>query len=286
MKTKNNQIIALALGVVLGALTGLLTDNLLLWLSIGIALGAARANTSKCQSNPNEKPYNLNLIARIGGIGYLVIFASGIYANFVVLESMKVSGDKMATFQNLVNDQNSFFVGIASFIVMVLADLILTWSLFALFKVNNYKKSATAAWFRLINVVFFGAALIHLFEVAQLTSTTELLEQNTKLLANQVDLALKEFNRIWLIGLLFFGVHLILLARLMFKHIHIPKFIPTLLIIAGFGYLADSALQLTYSGYNQIKDVSTMLVVLPGIVGELALTFWLLFFKEKKTQNN
>lgn len=229
-----------------------------------------------------KKEQNLKRVALIGGFGYLVIFISGIYANFVVLESLKVAKDEMATFQNFANNREVFFIGIASFIIMVMADLLLTWSLYVFFKPHHHKRSRIAAWFRLINVVFFGAALTQLFEVVQLTKPQELLLKNPDFLSNQVDIALNSFNNIWLIGLLFFGVHLILLACLMFKHIRIPKFIPILLIIAGYGYLADSILQLTYSGYEQISIISTIIVVMPGVVGELSLTFWLLFYKEHK----
>lgn len=282
MENKNIKPIALVLGVMLGVLIGLLTDNLILWLCIGIALGAARANSNKCENKTSKKKHNLKRIALFGGLGYLIIFISGIYANFVVIESLKVFNDKMATFQNFTDNREAFFLGIASFIVMVMADLLLTWCLYGLFKPHHHKGSTNAAWFRLINVIFFGAALNHLFEVVQLTNPQEILLHSPEFLANQVNNALNEFNHVWLIGLLFFGVHLILLARLMLKHIRILRFIPILLMIAGFGYLADSVLQFTYSGYEQISDISTIIVVLPGVVGELSLTLWLLFYKENK----
>jgi hypothetical protein len=40
---------------------------------------------------------SLNNIAKIAGAGYLVIFISGIFANFFVLEGLVVSGDAAAT---------------------------------------------------------------------------------------------------------------------------------------------------------------------------------------------
>jgi hypothetical protein len=39
-------------------------------------------------------------VAIIGGLGYLVIFFTGIFANFFVLEELKVVGDEMATLEN------------------------------------------------------------------------------------------------------------------------------------------------------------------------------------------
>lgn len=282
MKNEYVKPIALALGIIFGALTGILTDNLILWLGIGIALGAARGNSTKCAATGTSKKQNLRSIALIGGFGYLVIFVSGIYANFVVLESLKVANDDIVTFKNFINNRETFITGIFSFVIMVLADLVLTWSLHALFRIHNQKRSAIAAWFRLVNVIFFAVALFHLFEIVQLTNPQELLIHSQEFLANQVDRELSDFSNTWLIGLVFFGVHLILLANLMLKHIRIPKFIPVLLMIAGLGYLVDSVLQFTYFNYQDISEVSVLVVVLPGVVGELSLTFWLLFYKPGK----
>lgn len=234
---------------------------------------------------------NKRKVALIGGIGYLIIFITGIYANFVVLESLKVAGNKLATFQNLSNNQETFKMGIISFVFMLIADVVLTWCLYELFKSFNQRLSKITAWFRLVNVIFFGVALFYLSSVLKLTNPQEIINHGKEYLVNEVNYILVAFNNTWLVGLLFFGIHLVLLATLMFKYIRIPNFIPMLLMIAGAGYLVDSILQFTYTDYKSISEISNTIVVLPGIVGELSLTFWLLFYKsitqiKKINQNN
>lgn len=214
-------------------------------------------------------------LALIGGIGYLIIFITGIYANFNVLESLR--GEEMLeTYHNLKNEQGLFWSGALSFVLMVLADLLLTFILFAVFRLADPKRNALAAFFRLVNVVFFAVALFYLFDVQHylnIRADGPITEMNA---AYMVDHALSMFDTIWLIGLLFFGAHLLLLSKVICNSKLTHKSIPALLFFAGVGYIVDSCLQLFYSEYASIAHISSMIVVLPGLIGELSLTFWLL----------
>lgn len=212
-------------------------------------------------------------VALLGGLGYVVIFITGIFANFFVLEELKVAGDEVATLQNFAD--NSSLVGLAlnAFIAMVIFDVILTWVLYLMFKEKHPKLSLITALFRLINAALFGAALFHFDTILNLISNPV----SSQGAAQELTAALQGFNDIWLIGLVFFGAHLILLSVLLCRSESVGKLIPGLLMIAGIGYLVDTALQFGYSDYASIAEVSALVVVLPGIIGELSLTGWLLF---------
>ncbi len=212
-------------------------------------------------------------ISIIGGIGYVVIFITGIFANFSVLESLRRE-DPISTLNNIQDSNELYLQGVFAFLIMVIADLLLTWVLYRIFKEYSPKRTAITVLFRLINVAFFGAALYFLFDVQSLIPSVALSEVE---LAKQVESSLKMFDKIWLIGLIFFGIHLVLLSNLLCKSKRVRKTISGLLLVAGIGYIIDSCLQLFYSGYESISAVSTFIVVLPGIIGELALTLWLLF---------
>ena len=47
----------------------------------------------------------MKTIARLTGIGYLIIFIAGFYGNFYVLEGLVVQGDVTATFNNITNNE-------------------------------------------------------------------------------------------------------------------------------------------------------------------------------------
>jgi len=90
-------------------------------------------------------------------------------------------------------------------------------------------------------------------------------------------LFLNTFNNTWLIGLVFFGLHLFVLGYLIFKSGYIPRILGILLIVASIGYLIDSFANFLLPNYTEYKDIFLLVVVVPGIIGELSLTFWLLF---------
>jgi hypothetical protein len=221
---------------------------------------------------------SLKNISRVAGIGYLLIFITGIFSNFFVLENIIVSGDASATAKNLVSNDFLYRIGILSFIIMVIVDLILAWALYILFEPVNRNLSLLSSWFRLVNATIFGVALYKLFYVVQLLNGDSFLSVfDLNQLHSLALLSLEAFNDIWLIGLLFFGVHLYFLGHLIIKSVSIPNVIGILLIIAAAGYLIDSLAHFLLSNYDDYKDVFTMIVVIPGIVGELSFTFWLLF---------
>lgn len=218
------------------------------------------------------------IIAKIAGIGYLIIFITGIFSNFFILENLIVSGDATSTFNNFQNNDSLFRIGIFGFIIMVIFDVVLTWALYILLLHVNKNISLLSGWLRLVNCAVFAIALFSLFDVLQFLSGAEYLNAfSADQLYSQVMLSLSSFNYTWLIGLVFFGLHLLVLGYLIFKSEYIPTFIGILLVIAGAGYLVDSFANFLLPNYADYKDIFMMIVLVPGIIGELSLTFWLLF---------
>lgn len=216
-------------------------------------------------------------LSRFTGISYLIIFITGIYANFSVLQSLLVPGDVSATANNIANNEGLFRIGIFSFILMVIFDVLVAWALYVLLKQVNKNLSLLAGWLRLINATIFGVALYNLFGVLQLINGEEYLNLfgAGQLYANVMFL-LDTFNNIWLIGLLFFGLHLAVLGYLIFKSGFIPKIIGILLMIAAVGYLVDSFANFLLPNYTDYQTIFTVIVIVPGVIGELSLTLWLL----------
>ncbi|MBN2175921.1 MAG: DUF4386 domain-containing protein [Bacteroidales bacterium] len=225
-----------------------------------------------------DKPTSLKRISRIAGTGYLIIFITGIFSNFFVIEGLIVPGDPAKTTANIIVSDGLFRFGIFSFLVMVIFDLVLTWALYILLQPVNKNLSLFTAWFRLVNVAIFGMALVHLFAILQLTKDygfLEITEQNW--VNSQVMHSLNMFNDTWLIGLVFFGVHLLFLGYLIHRSGYIPKILGILLIIASIGYLADSFASFMLPDYADFENIFMIIVVITGIVGELSFTLWLLF---------
>lgn len=196
---------------------------------------------------------NPRRLSKIAGISYLVIFFAAIFANFFVLQS--IIKDPLVTIQ-----QNHLMVrfGIMAFIITVVFDVVVAWALYELYKENIL--SGLSTLFRMMHAAIMGVAIFAL--PIALTSTT------AQEILRQVDI----FNTIWLIGLFFFGIHLILLGRILEK----PRFIKVFLVIAGIMYMVDTGAHFLLHNYDDYSSIFLALVAIPSIFGEMALSIWLL----------
>ncbi len=225
---------------------------------------------------------NLRLAFLVSGIGYLLIFISGFYANFAILETMVVPSNAEMTVANFLKDRSELGWGILGFLTMLFFDIILVFSLFFVTKKVSQKLSFVASGFRLLHAICFGIALMCLVEVYRITGYSVGL--NMQSLQNLVMSLLQRFDEIWNMGLLFFGVHLAFLGYLSIKSDLIPKGLGYMLLLAAIGYLMSCSAKLVMPNYNDYEQGLELLVVLFGITGELSFTVWLLMKGLKKVQ--
>jgi hypothetical protein len=220
---------------------------------------------------------DLKRISKLSGIAYLIIFITGIYANFVVLERLVQWDNPTLTVINLSTEKSAFKLAIFGFVIMLIFDLVLVWGLYKLFRPVSRDFTLMASVLRFINVLLFGVALYHLIEVLQIITAIDSITVQNPFLETRVINLLNDFNNIWLIGLLFFAFHLALLAYLVWKSSAVPKWLGVLLMIAAVGYVVDSFAQLLLPNYSDYESFFALAVIVPGVIGELTLTFWLLF---------
>ena len=196
------------------------------------------------------KPRNFALTA---GISYLVIFFAAIFANFFVLEAMKEAPVETIEQQGLM-----VRFGVLAFLITAAFDVVVAWALYELFK--EHYLSGLSTYFRIIHAGLMGLGVFALFGSLQMTSAREILQQ--------IDI----FNIIWLIGLFFFGIHLLLLAQILKR----PKFITIFLSLAGAMYMIDTAAHFLLPNYEDYGSILLLLVAVPSVVGEMSLAVWLM----------
>ena len=220
---------------------------------------------------------SLNKLAVISGISYLIIFFTGFFSNFYVVEGLIIKSDPTQTFNNLINNQFLFRLGILSFVIMVLLDLLLVWTLYYLLESTNKSISLLASLFRLVNAAVFGIALHYLINIANIANSFTTSDfANREQVVSSIMVYTESFNAVWLVGLIFFGIHLLMLGYLVYKSESFNKIIGSLLIVAGIGYLIDSSAYILLRNYNEYKELLSLIVIIPGVVGELSLTILLL----------
>jgi hypothetical protein len=196
---------------------------------------------------------NKRQLALIAGSSYLVIFFAAIFANFFVLES--IQNDPMATIQD---HHIMVRFGILAFLITVVFDVVVAWALQELYKEHGLTVLSTL--FRMMHAAIMAVAVFAL--VVSLSSGSE------QEILRQADI----FNIIWLIGLFFFGIHLILLGNIIGR----PRLIGVFLALAGCMYMVDTGAHFLLPDYDSHATVFLAMVAVPSIVGEMSFSVWLL----------
>ena len=83
--------------------------------------------------------------------------------------------DAAAPFNNITNSEFLFRIGLVSFLILFIVDVIVAWVVYSVFKTANRQVSLVAAWFRIVHTVFLGVAVIFLFLILELVSGAEFL---------------------------------------------------------------------------------------------------------------
>ncbi len=215
--------------------------------------------------------------ARWAGIGYAVLFVLAIVANFVVREQLVVADDPSATMANIANNATTFRIGVAVWIAIMVIDILIAWALHVTFRFTGERRSLLAAWMRLAYSVLLGAAASFMAVAGQVATddgrfgaiATEQREAWTAVL-------LAGFDAAWLIGLVAFGLHLLVIARLMLTSRVGPRGLGVVLAVAGAAYVADSFVHMLVADYSAVASVTMPIVAVASIAAELWFTLWLL----------
>ncbi len=220
---------------------------------------------------------NPRAMALLAGWSYVALFVLAVFANFFVRERLVDTSDASATFVNLAANQGLVRAAILAFVVIFALDVVVAWALYHLFRPAGDALSALAAWFRIVYTVFLGVAVVFLFTVLRLVGGADhiaalgrpALEANTML-------ALDAFNVTWLVGLVAFGVHLVLLAVLILRSGIAHRALGVVLAVAGAAYIFDTTAFTVYPDYAANAELFTAIVAGPAVIAEAAFTLWLL----------
>lgn len=216
--------------------------------------------------------------ARTAGLLYLIIFAAGIFGQFMVRSSLIVSGDAAATAENILASEGLFRLGIASDFIMILADVAIGLLFYVLLRPVNQGLALLAAFFRLAQAAVLGINLLNLFFALQFVGGADYLGVFDADQSNALALMFLDGHAIgYRIGLVFFGLSIMVLGYLLVKSGYFPKILGIGLMIAAVGYLTDSFAYTLMPNYDDYEAVFSTVVFTPAVIAELALGLWLLF---------
>jgi hypothetical protein len=233
------------------------------------------ADTSRHQAHQAAIPQRR--AALIAGLAYVVITVLSLFA-ISVLDGPTEPDNPAATVGNIVNSEVLFRSGLAAFIIVLIADVVVAWALYVFFQRTSRELSLFAAWFRLVYVAIAAAALLSLSVVLKLvdgTGYSTTLETGQR--DAQVMLSLDAYNYGFFLGLVFFGVHLLLLGFVMVKSDYAPSILGILVALAGLGYVMINLARVVLPNYRDYEDLLLLLLAVLAAPGEFGLIGWLLW---------
>jgi len=222
--------------------------------------------TNKIESAPVQ-------MARIAGLLYLIIIVFGIWAEVFVRSGIVVSGDAGATAQNIAASPGLFRAGFVADSIMVLCDIGLAVLLYILLKPVGLEVALVAMFFRLAQAAVLAVNLLNYYAAILLLDGTGLAAVfEADHLNAMVAFYLNLHSHGYDLGLLFFGIHCLLLGYLIFKSRYMPRILGTLVMAAGLVYLIG-----TYTRFLVPDYVATVApIYLVAVISEVSLCVWLL----------
>lgn len=210
----------------------------------------------------------LRQAALIAGFGYLL--GPVTYAEFSIYPKLVIPTSIEQTMQNIAAHQGLFAAAILCYLIEFIEDIVIAWALYFLLVRVNRAVSLLTAWFRLMYtaIALFGMLkLVTVFRVVNAPDYTAAFGSGP--LHAEVKLLLGTFRDDWSIGLVLFGIHLVLLGCLIYRSGYIPRWLGILLVINGLGWVIDSLQPYIYPNVH-------LRFLFITFFGEVFLMLWLL----------
>jgi len=213
-------------------------------------------------------------LARIAGLCYLIVIATGLFSEVFVRQALSVSNDALATAQNIQTNEMLYRWGFVADIVNFVVGLPTILIIYYFFKRVNKLLVQLALAFVIIQTAIIAVNL--LFQVTPLlllSNDSYLNSLDTNQLSSLSLLSLEVQSQGYAIGLVFFGFYCIIIGYLIVISKLIPRLLGVMYIITGASYLINSFTMFLSIGFeNPYFEYLAILI----FTGELSLCLWLL----------
>lgn len=222
------------------------------------------------ESNKQTGGLSLRGAALIAGFGLLTMTLCAPFAFFHFLPSVMVGGDAAATVERFRTNGTGYVIGAFLLFITYVMDIIVAWGLYWLLRPGQAALSQLAAWMRLIYTALAFIGLMSTFAAYDLATNVELAETAGAAHIHAAVLAeISTASTITAIALLFFGVHLLILALAIWRVAHVPKWTAIAVALAGASYVIMHTAEYFAPGL----DLGMLMIL---ALGELLFMFWLL----------
>lgn len=216
----------------------------------------------------NSVGLTLRQAALIAGFAYLLGPVS--YAEFTLYPKLVIPGHIEQTVANIAAHHGMYVAMFMCYFVNFIEDIVIAWALYYLLAPVNRAVSALASLFQLVYATITLGAAFNMATVFRMVTTPEYATVfGTAQLHAQVDLLLHSFRYHYALGLVLFGIHLVLVGALIIRSTYMPWWLGVLLVIDGLGWIITELQPYLYPSVN----VDWLFVT---FFGELVFMLWLL----------
>lgn len=222
--------------------------------------------------------------ARIAGLLYLIVVLTGIFNLMYVPSKLIVWDNASVTFNNILESETLFRLGIVAGIICYTAFLILPIVLYKLLNQVNKTYAIGMVALAVISVPLSLVNLLNKVNVLTLIDKAQYLQViEADELQAQVLLYLDFYNNGIEIASVFWGLWLLPFGYLVFKSGFLPKILGICLMAGCFGYLTNFIGGFLFQNYAGLGIAR--FVTLPASIGEIGICLWLLIIgiKDKQT---
>jgi hypothetical protein len=222
----------------------------------------------------DQVEFSPRVLARIGGLLYLITIVVGIFGEAFVRDRLIVSGDAAATAANIRSMESLWRFGIAAELFQLTGCVVLAWILFVLLRPVSRDLALLATFFNLVSIALEAATQLQLFAALfPLGNAAYLKAFSPEQLYAMTSLSVKLHSYGFGVSLIFFAWVCIVWGVLIFRSGYLPKAIGVLMQIAGACYLMNSFALLLYPPLaNRLLPA----ILIPALVGEASLCLWLI----------
>lgn len=212
--------------------------------------------------------------ARIAGMLYLAIIVLGLLGELLVRGTLVVSGDALATVNNISASPLLWRAGIVGDLMMQVLDVPVIVIFYLLLRRVN---ESLALFATLINLVQTAVLVMNkltlLVPLFLLKDAGYLKISSAGELHTLSYLAISAHGYGFALGLVFFGFACVATGQLIYRSGFLPKTLGVLMWLAGLSYLLNSFSLLLVPSFAAAIFPA---VLVPAFVGELSVALWLL----------
>jgi hypothetical protein len=209
--------------------------------------------------------------ALIAGIALIIMAVAAGFTYGYIHNTLVIANDPESTFNNLKLNGLLFQTEIYGWLLILILDVVVAWSLYVFFKNENKKLSALTAGFRLVYSAILGMAILNLIQILNILNGTF-----PETAGDQMLFHLNSFENTWSFGLIIFGFHLLLLGILALQSKYIPNFWGILLVFAAVSYSLIHSAKFLFLEFETYIATAEMILSLPMAFGEVGFAFWLI----------